>query len=176
MPIPMPLPSIWLDVVLRSLSKVSKTRFWNSSDIPIPLSVILMIILHQSSFSQDFCTTLQDIQPPVFVYFIALLIILRQTSDRWGSSIYTYGYMICSVKEIVWFLLSACCWNIMTQFSKHSWTFETVYSISTLLFSILARSKTLPSIDKSSFPHIWISSKYLPSLSVSCKCLDANSA
>ena len=33
-------------------------------------------------FSQDFCTTLQDIQPPVFVYFIALLIILRQTSDR----------------------------------------------------------------------------------------------
>ena len=34
----------------------------------------------------------------------------------------------------------------MTQFSKHSWTFETVHSISTLLFSILARSKTLPSI------------------------------
>ena len=91
--------SIRLDVVLRSLSKVSKIRFWNSSDIPIPLSVMVMIILHQSSFSQDFCTTLQDIIPPVFVYFIALLIILRQTSDRCGASIYTYGYIICSVKE-----------------------------------------------------------------------------
>ena len=101
MPIPMPLPSIRLDVVLRSLSKVSKIRFWNSSDIPIPLSVMVMIILHQSSFSQDFCTTLQDIIPPVFVYFIALLIILRQTSDRCGASIYTYGYMICSVRERV---------------------------------------------------------------------------
>ena len=36
---------------------------------------MVMIILHQSSFSQDFCTTLQDIAPPVFVYFIALLVV-----------------------------------------------------------------------------------------------------
>ena len=61
----------------------------------------LMIILHQSSFSQDFCTTSQDIVPPVFVYFIALLIILKQISDKCGASIYTYGYIICSVRESV---------------------------------------------------------------------------
>ena len=137
---------------------------------------MVMIILHQSSFLHDSCTTLQVILPPVFVYFIALLIMLKQISDRCGASIYTYGYIICSVRESVWFLLSACCWNIMTQFSKHSWTFETVYSISTLLFSILARFKTLPSIDKSSFPHIWIFPRYLLSFSVSIKCLDASSA
>ena len=153
-PIPMPMPSIWVIVEVRSLSNASKICFWNSSVIPIPLSVIRMIISHQSSFSQGLCATLQDIVPPAFVYLTALLMMLMQTSDKCGSSTYTYGYRICSVMHRVWFLLSACCWNIVTQFVKSSRTSDTAYFISTLLFSILARSRTLLSNDNSFLPHI----------------------
>ena len=77
-PMPMPLPSIWVIVEVRSLSNASKICFWNSSAIPIPLSVILMIISHQSSFSQGLCAILQDIVPPVSVYLTALLMMLMQ--------------------------------------------------------------------------------------------------
>ena len=173
---PMPLPSTWLSVVLLSLSKASKRCFRNSSDIPIPLSVTVIAKLHQSSFSEDVCAIWQDIDPPALVYFIAFLMMLRQISDTCGASIYTYGYKICSVMESVWFLLSACCWNMVIQFSKFSRTFETVYSISVLLFSILARFRTLLSSDRSSSPQTCIFSRYLLSFSVSFTCLVARFA
>ena len=82
----MPLPSTLLTVEVRSRSKGSKICFWNSCDIPMPLSATVITVLHQPSFSPGFCVISQQIVPQAPVYLTALLTRFVHTSVRCGIS------------------------------------------------------------------------------------------
>ena len=73
-------------VDVRSRSNGSKICFWNSCDMPMPLSATVTTVSHQPSFSPGFCVTPQRIVPPAPVYLTALLTRFVQTSVRCGIS------------------------------------------------------------------------------------------
>jgi len=158
-PMPSPLPSIPLSDEDRSCENDSKICFWNSSDIPIPLSAIISSNTLQPSFSPGYWFNVQLMLPPSPVYFTALLKMLIVISDDLASSIYRYGYRMFLLTFSVWCFSSIGFLNISIHKSKFLETSVIVSSSVAWLFSIRANSRMLSIKCSIFFPHNNIFSK-----------------